>query len=87
MKHQYIGVRLEDCSFLRETDVWDVHHVTSGNMGSIFWKKLQLKNVAQAEAETEASAQLRWKIVFGKKWINTHDKSSAALIHNGSSYP
>lgn len=59
--------------------------LTSGNMQ--FFKKLQLKNVAQEEAETAASAQLRWEIAFGNKWINTHDKSSAALIHNRNSFP
>lgn len=32
-----------------------------------FFEKLQLKNMARAELETEASAQLRWEIVFGKK--------------------
>lgn len=48
-----------------------------------FLKKLQFKNVTQAESESEAPAQLRWEVGFGKEWINTHAKSSAALIHNG----
>jgi len=36
-------------------------------VNNIFLKKPQFKNVAQAEAETEAPAQLRWEVGFGKE--------------------